>query len=70
MKTFKKMRENKKLTIKQASNLLGITDEYLRMIERGVRKPGDELKVKMSILYQTTISDIFLALKETKCFKE
>ncbi len=69
-KTFKKMRENKGLTQEQAAKLCDITKEYLSMIERGQRKPGDNLKEKMAKLYQVSISDIFLASKETKCFKK
>lgn len=67
---IKKIRENKKITQEQSSKILGITKEYLSMIERGKRNPSDSLKEKMAILYNVTISDIFLSLKETKCFKQ
>jgi len=58
MKSYKQMRENRGLTQQQAS-----------AIEGGRRKPGDNLKVKMSKLYQVSIEEIFLSIKETKCFK-
>jgi len=69
-KTFKQLREKSNLTQEQASKLLEITKEYLSMIENATRKPSDELKEKMAKLYKVSISDIFLAIKETKCFKE
>lgn len=68
--TIKKLRENRELTQEQASKVLGITKEYLSMIERGERNPSDTLKEKMSKLYKVEISDIFLSIKETKCFKQ
>lgn len=70
VKTFKQLREESNLTQEQASKLLEITKEYLSMIENASRKPSDELKEKMARLYKVTISDIFLAIKETKCFKD
>lgn len=69
-KTIKELRENKRLTQEQASKILDITKEYLSMIERAERNPSDILKERMSILYSVSISDIFLSLKETKCFKK
>lgn len=67
--SIKKFRESKQLTQEKTANILGITKEYLSMIERGDRNPSDALKEKMAILYNVTITDIFLSLKETKCFK-
>ena len=69
MKTLKELRENKKLTQEQASNKLNITKEYLSMIERAERNPSDSLKEQMSELYGTSIGNIFLAIKQTKCLK-
>lgn len=69
MKTLKELRENKKLTQEQASNRLNITKEYLSMIERAERNPSDSLKEQMSELYGTSIGNIFLAIKQTKCLK-
>lgn len=69
MKTLKELRENKKLTQEQASSKLNITKEYLSMIERAERNPSDSLKEQMSELYGTSIGNIFLAIKQTKCLK-
>lgn len=70
MKTLKELRENKKLTQEQASIKLNITKEYLSMIERAERNPSDSLKEQMSELYGTSIGNIFLAIKQTKCLKQ
>jgi len=70
MKTLKKLREKKKLTQDEAAKILDITKEYLSMIERADRNPSDSLKEKMAKLYDVSVVDIYLAIKETKCFKK
>lgn len=67
-KTIQTLRKKQNLTQKETAEKLGITKEYLSMIERGVRNPSDDLKEKMSELYKQPIGVIFLSLKETKCF--
>lgn len=62
------LRKKRKLTQEQASKILGITKEYLSMLERGERNPSDVLKKKMAELYDVSIADIFLAVQETKCW--
>lgn len=69
MKNLKELRENKKITQEQASKTLNITKEYLSMIERAERNPSDSLKEKMAKLYEVSITDIFLSIKQTKCLK-
>lgn len=69
MKKLKELRENKKITQEQASKMLNITKEYLSMIERAERNPSDTLKEKMAKLYEVSITDIFLSIKQTKCLK-
>lgn len=70
MSTLKELREKRKLTQDQTAKILNITKEYLSMIERAERNPGDGLKEEMSKLYKVPIGDIFLAIKETKCLKQ
>lgn len=67
IKTLQDIRKNKKMTQEEASELLGITKEYLSMLERGDRNPSDKLKRKMSEIYKVKLVDIFLASEETKC---
>lgn len=67
---LQELRKQRNLTQEQTSKILGITKEYLSMIETGDRNPSDALKLKMAKLYECTIADIFLAINSTKCLKD
>ncbi len=69
MKSMQELRETRHLTQRETAKLLDITKEYLSMIECGKRNPSDALKERLAKLYNVSISDIFLSLKETKRFK-
>lgn len=69
-KPLQDLRNKRNLTQEQASKILGIRKEYLSMIENGERNPSDELKEKMTKLYECGIADIFLALSSTKRLKK
>ena len=60
--TLQELRKNRDLTQEQAAKILGITTEYLSMLENGIRNPSDSLKEKMAKLYNITIVDIFLTI--------
>lgn len=68
--TLQDLRLKTEMTQKNVSTQLGVTKEYLSALERGVRNPSDSLKEKMAELYNVSITKIFLACKETKCFKQ
>ena len=68
-RTLQDLRKNRNLTQKQSSKILGITKEYLSMLENGDRNPSDKLKEKMSKLYNCSIADIFLIINSTKRLK-
>lgn len=71
MKTkLQELRKKRNLTQEQSSKILGITKEYLSMLETGDRNPSDALKTKMAKLYECTITDIFLAINSTKRLKK
>ena len=69
-KTLQDLRKQKNLTQEQTSKILGVTKEYLSMLETGDRNPSDSLKLKMSKLYECNIADIFLAINSTKRLKK
>lgn len=69
LKSMQELRKTRHLTQQETAKLLDITKEYLSMIECGKRNPSDALKEKLAKLYNVSISDIFLSLKETKRFK-
>ena len=68
--TLQELRNKNKLTQEIASEHLNIAKEYLSALERGIRNPSDKLKTRMAELYKVSDVEIFLACKETKCFKE
>lgn len=68
-KNLQQLRLDTGITQTKASKILGITNEYLSMLENGDRNPSDSLKEKMSKLYKCNIADIFLAINSTKCLK-
>ena len=67
MKTLKTLREDNGLTQKQVAKKLDTTITYISLIENGSRNPSDKMKEKMTKLYGCSITDIFLAIKLTKC---
>ena len=69
IRTLKELRENKNVTQEEEAKEFKITKEYLSMLERGERNPSDKLKVKMANYFGVSISYIFLAVNQTKCFK-
>ncbi len=68
-KNLQELRLDKGLTQEQASKILGITKEYLSMLETADRNPSDNLKEKLAKLYKCEIVDIFLAVNSTKRLK-
>lgn len=65
MKDLKKIRTSKDLYQYEAAKKLEISKDYLNMIENGRKKPGRDLLIKMSNLYEISIEDIFLAMSRT-----
>ena len=65
--SLKELRQRKKMTIKEASKMLGVTEQYLVMLENGSRNPSDKLKLKLSMLYGVSATNIFLLCNQTKC---
>ena len=55
----RKARKKAGLTIKQAANLLGISESYLYKIERERRVPGRETIAKMQKLYNCSFEELF-----------
>lgn len=49
---MRQAREDKKLSVKNAAELLDVTPEYLSMLENGHRQPSQKLISKMSEIYE------------------
>lgn len=64
---FKQLRQDAGLTQKEVAKKTKKTVTYISLIETGRRKPSDTMKEQLSKLYNVEISEIFLAIKLTKC---
>lgn len=65
MRDLKTIRSEKELLQYEAAEMLGITKDYLNMIENNRKKPGRDLLFKMAQLYDVSIEDVFLAIERT-----
>lgn len=66
-KSLKELRQKKGLTQKQVAKLTDKTVIYISMLENGKRNASDNMKQRLAKIYECDISDIFLAIKSTKC---
>ena len=66
-KTLKELRERVNMTQAEVAEKLDTTITYISLLENGKRNPSDKLKEQLSKIYKVSISDIFLAIKLTKC---
>lgn len=55
-KNIRQAREDIEILVKDASEALNITPEYLSMLENGHRQPSQKLIAKMSLLYKKPIN--------------
>lgn len=66
-------RNSRDLTQKQVAEILGISEVYVRKIEKGLRNPGRETMLKFEQLYSVRdrelFSDLFQVSDDTKCIK-
>ncbi|MCP3741431.1 helix-turn-helix transcriptional regulator [Rossellomorea sp. BNER] len=65
------LRKQRKLTQKQVADVLGISEVYVRKIERGDSNPGRDTMLKFQQLYQydpnELFPDLFFVTIDTKC---
>ncbi|MGM0853104.1 MAG: helix-turn-helix transcriptional regulator [Bacillota bacterium] len=65
------IRKQKQLTQKQVAEVLGISEVYVRKIEKGDSNPGRDTMLKFQQFYQYDISelfpDLFFISVDTKC---
>ena len=66
-KRLKDLREEMGLTQNEVAKKLKKTCTYISLLENGKRNPSDKVKEQLAKLYKVEISDIFLAIKLTKC---
>lgn len=64
--TIKEIRKMRGFTRKQVAEKIGITKDYVYMIESGKRSPSDKIKNKLAELFNLPVVQIFLAIQRTK----
>lgn len=62
------LRKKEEMTQQQLGDLLGVTKDYISMIERGVSSPSLALAKKAADLFCTTVDEIFFDDKSNKNF--
>ena len=67
MNSLKQFRVENKLKQYEAAKMLGITKDYLYMLEAGKRTPSTKLISEMAKLYNIPPEDIFLVINRTYC---
>ncbi|MDU5594393.1 helix-turn-helix transcriptional regulator [Peptoniphilus rhinitidis] len=67
MNKVKDKRIEKNLTQLELANLVGVTPKYIGFIENGERNPSLQVAQKIAGVLDSTIEDIFLQSKCTKC---
>ncbi len=56
---IKKLRKKANLTMKELADTIGITENYVYMIESGTRTPSFKLSKKFSDFFGLTVDEIF-----------
>jgi putative transcriptional regulator len=59
---LKEIRKNKGLKQYEVAKMLGVTKDYISMLERGKRTPSSRLIRKMAEIYNVPPEQIFLAV--------
>ncbi|MER2091011.1 MAG: helix-turn-helix transcriptional regulator [Sporosarcina sp.] len=66
-------RQKKEMTQSEVAEVIGVSEVFVRKIEKGDRNPSIETMLKFESLYDTSMRmlfpDIFQVLNDTKCIK-
>ncbi len=63
--TMQELRIKNNLTQEQIAQKVGISKDYVSLIERGKRSPSDKIKNKFAKIYNVPVVQIFLAIQRT-----
>ncbi|MCI8889249.1 MAG: helix-turn-helix transcriptional regulator [Hungatella sp.] len=61
MNNLKQIREDKKMSVLELSRKTGISERYLRFIEKGERNPSIKTAALIATTLQSTVDKIFLS---------
>lgn len=70
MPRLKEIRESKGITQQQLADLIGCHIRYIAFLESGDRTPSLKVAYKLASVLNTSIDNIFLPSKCTKCTVE
>lgn len=69
-----KLRKQNHLTQFQLAQILGISEVYVRKLEKGTRNPSISLMLKIEVVFGVSMKeifpDIFLLTNDTKCIEK
>lgn len=65
---LKILRKERKITQEQLAEILGVTPDYVSIIERGKQNPGFHLAKKIADIFEKTVDEIFFADETNKTF--
>lgn len=64
---IKNLREKNNISRENFANAVEISQSALSMYENGQRIPRDEVKLRIARFFNTSIEELFLQIKYTKC---
>lgn len=70
MNKLKEIRTKKKISQEMLACKVGVTVRYIAFLESGNRKPSIDVAFKIAKVLNSTVDDIFLPRKCTKCSQE
>lgn len=59
MSRLKELRKEKQLSQRQLSEILGVSEDYIYMIERGLRSPSIKLAKKICAFFDISLDELF-----------
>ena len=65
--SLKSLRTQKKVSLDQVAEDLGLTRQAIHNYEADIRIPRDEIKIKLANYYGVGIEELFYKDKATKC---
>ena len=65
--SLKSLRTQKKVSLEQVAEDLGLTRQAIYNYEADMRVPRDEIKIKLANYYGVSIEELFFKDKATKC---
>jgi len=64
---LKQIRKKQGLTQHKVAEIIGVSKDYISMIERGKRTPSSKIILKLSQIYSIPAEQIFLIINRTIC---